>query len=245
MRRSTSLLPRMQRRTFLNSISALGLGVAAHEITRSFPNKQATAVVQGNKLTPPATGPISVAFAVSRGTTWIDWVGPQAVFESWHFDPVLKKHVPRFNPFTVSEKLELVDSLMPDYTFETAPPARIVVVPAQSGSAALLDWLRKVSETADVTMSVCIGARHLAKAGLLNGKSATTHHKSIDQFAQDFPEVKWVRGVRFVEGPKISTGGGLTAGIDLALRVTERYFGREEAQKVADHLEHQSKGWIV
>jgi transcriptional regulator GlxA family with amidase domain len=186
-----------------------------------------------------------VAFAISRGTTWIDWVGPQAVFQTWRYDPVQKKHGPVFKLFTVAEKLEAVDNLVPDYTFETAPPARVAVVPAQWGSEALLDWLRKVSETADVTMSVCTGARHLAKAGLLNGKTATTHHEAIDEFTEKYPEVHWVRGVRFVEGAKVSTAGGLTAGIDLALRVTERYFGRERAQEVADHLEYQSKGWMV
>ena len=51
--------------------------------------------------------------------------------------------------------------------------------------------------------------------------------------------------MRFVEGKKVSTGGGLTAGIDLALRVTERYFGRQWALEVAEHLEYQGKGWIV
>ena len=134
---------------------------------------------------------------------------------------------------------------IPDYTFDTAPPAKIVVVPAQVGSPALLEWLKSIYKTADVTMSVCIGARQLAKAGLLNGQTATTHHGALAQFRKEFPDVKWVGGVRFVEGDKISTGGGLTAGIDLALHVTERYFGRVETQMVADHLEYEGKGWIV
>ena len=136
-------------------------------------------------------------------------------------------------------------NFIPDYTFDTAPPAKIVVVPAQVGSPALLEWLKSIYKTADVTMSVCIGARQSARAGLLNGQTATTHHGAIDQFKKEFPDVTWVGGVRFVEGEKISTGGGLTAGIDLALHVTERYFGREEAQMVADHLEYEGKGWIV
>jgi transcriptional regulator GlxA family with amidase domain len=200
---------------------------------------------RGGKLTRPTKGLITVAFAISRGTTWIDWVGPQAVFETWHRDPVTKKPAPRFQLFTVSEKKEPVDSLIPDHSFASAPPVNLVVVPAQRGSPALLRWLQKVQETADVTMSVCTGARHLAKAGLLDGRQATSHHGAIDQFAKDFPKVHWVRGVRFVEGEKIATGGGLTAGIDLALRVVERYFGRPATQQVADHLEYQGTGWKV
>jgi transcriptional regulator GlxA family with amidase domain len=57
--------------------------------------------------------------------------------------------------------------------------------------------------------------------------------------------VRWTRGVRFVENDRISTGGGLTAGVDLALHVVERYFGRAAAQGVADHLEYDGKRWMV
>jgi transcriptional regulator GlxA family with amidase domain len=80
---------------------------------------------------------------------------------------------------------------------------------------------------------------------LLAGKEATTHHGYYDDFASQFPDIKVKRGLRFVEGPKISTGGGLSCGIDLALRVVERYFGREGAQYTADVMEYQGKGWIV
>ena len=54
------------------------------------------------------------------------------------------------------------------------------------------------------------------------------------------------RGLRFVEGaPKIATAGGLSSGIDLALRVVERYYGRAAAERTAGYMEYQSKGWIV
>ena len=94
-------------------------------------------------------------------------------------------------------------------------------------------------------MSVCTGAFQLGKAGLLSGKSATTHHDFLDQFAKAFPDVTVKRGVRFVEGEKVSTAGGLSSGIDLALRVVDRYFGREVARATATYMEYESKGWIV
>src|SRR5262245_40033753 len=236
----------MRRREFLTAAAVLGAGTAAGALAAEAPGKDAQRAVpaRGAKLTPPADGPLTVAFAISKGTTWIDWVGPQAVFQTWHYDPVQKKHLPRSKLFTVGPSLEPVDKLIPDYTYETAPSANVVVVPAQSGSPELQAWLRKAHETADVTMSVCTGAKHLARAGLLSGKRATTHHEAIDEFKTAFPDVEWVRGVRFVEEQKISTGGGLTAGIDLALRVLDRYFGREEARIVAEHLEYQGTGWI-
>jgi transcriptional regulator GlxA family with amidase domain len=236
----------MKRRNFLYASLAFGLGLPRLGLARQESrNSGANAIAEGGPLTPPADKPIQVAVAVSSGTTWIDFVGPEAVFQTWHFDPVEKKHKPRFNVFLVSEKVEPVSHLVPDYSFENAPPAQIVLVPAQSGSTALQEWLRKSVTTADVTMSVCTGARHLAKAGLLDRKRATSHHEAIDEFMKNYPAVKWLKGMRFVEGQRISTGGGLTAGIDLALRVTERYFGRAWAQEVADHLEYQGKGWIV
>jgi transcriptional regulator GlxA family with amidase domain len=156
-----------------------------------------------------------------------------------------------FELYTVSETTAALRGsaglqLVPDFTFETAPQPKVVVIPAQGGgSPAMYEWLRKVSTTSDVTMSVCTGAFILAKAGLLAGKSATTHHDFADRLAQMFPDVEVKRGLRFVEGPKISTAGGLTSGIDLALRVVERYFGRPVAQATATYMEYQGTGWIV
>ena len=109
----------------------------------------------------------------------------------------------------------------------------------------MIEWLRKVATTADVTMSVCTGAFKLAKAGLLSGKAATTHHEFLDKLQKEYPDIQVKRGVRFVEGEKISTAGGLTSGTDLALRVVERYFGREIAQRTATYMEYQGRGWIV
>jgi len=135
--------------------------------------------------------------------------------------------------------------LVPDYTFETAPAPKVVVVPAQRGSKALHAYLRKVVESTDILMSVCTGAFQLGHAGLLKGKSATTHHDFFDRFERQFPEVTLKRGLRFVEEERISTAGGLSSGIDLALRVVDRYFGRDVAQQTAGYMEYQSKGWIV
>jgi YHS domain-containing protein len=59
-----------------------------------------------------------------------------------------------------------------------------------------------------------------------------------------FPEVTVARGSRWVEDGRIATAGGLTSGTDLALRVVERYFGRDVAQRTATQLEYQGTGWM-
>jgi len=83
----------------------------------------------------------------------------------------------------------------------------------------------------------------LAQTGLLNGKVATTHHNAYTELAMQFPQVHVKRGARFVEAGNIATAGGLSSGIDLALHVVERYFGRAVAQQTADYMEYQGTGW--
>lgn len=230
----------MKRREFLRTAGATAvatISINALAMSAGQPN-----AIPG--LRPPSSGLIQVACAISKGTTEIDFVGPQAVFETWLPDPLTKKPAPRFTIFTVGESKEPVDGRIPDYTFDTAPSPNLVIVPAQNGSPALTAWLKNIVSKADLTMSVCVGARHLASAGLLDGKTATTHHEAIARFEKDFPNVHWVRDVRFVEHEKIATGGGLTAGIDLALHVVERYFDRATAVAVAKHLEYDGHRWM-
>lgn len=245
----------MRRREFMSQSAGFGVVAAAcipNTLAGKFLPDSALSLAAGNKLTPPDKGKIPVAFAISDGVTVIDFAGPWEVFQDVHVSERGKdmdEQMP-FELFTVSEKTEPLTGsgglkLVPDYTFETAPQPKVIVVPAQRGSAALHAWLRKVAPTTDVTMSVCTGAFQLGKAGLLSGKSATTHHDFIDRFEKSFPDVSVKRGLRFVENEKISTAGGLSSGIDLALRVVDRYFGRDVAQTTATYMEYQSKGWIA
>src|SRR5438046_3505487 len=154
-----------------------------------------------------------------------------------------------FRLYTVAETKKPIRTsggmqIVPDYTIQNAPPPKVIVIPAQSEpSPAVLEWIRNASKTTDVTMSVCTGAFVLAKTGLLNGKSATTYHGAFGRFAMNFPDVQLKRGARFVENGNLATAGGLSSGIDLALRVVERYYGRNVAQKTAYNMEYQGEGW--
>ena len=235
----------INRRTFLIGTGCLGISaaVAPAQLTTS---ESAKHTLSGKKLVPPANGMIKVACALSRNVTPIDWVGPQTVFGAWLHDESLKRDRPLFEVLTVGESREPIDQyLIPDYTYEDAPQAQVIVVPGEADSPALSEWLKKANKNADVTMSVCYGARQLAKIGLLDGQVATTHHDYIEAYAKEFPKVHWVTGVRFVEGPNISTSAGVTAGIDLAMRVFERYFGRAKALAAARVIEYQGTGWMV
>lgn len=192
----------------------------------------------------PPKGKIRVAFALTEGATMIDFAGPWEVFQDVHVDGDMP-----FRLYTVSTTRDPIRTsggmtVVPDYTFDNAPEPDIVIVGAQSGSPQLIEWLRQMRSKADVIASVCTGAFQLARAGLLDGKQATTHHDFYDEFAQRFPKVKLVRGQRFIESDAVVlTAGGLTSGIDLALHIVQRYFGREVAARTAVYMEYQSTGW--
>lgn len=244
----------MKRREFMNQTASLGVVLAASSVPASLMSINPPVPIErsSSKLTPPAKGKIPVAFAISEGATVIDFAGPWEVFQDVMVPARGSNHDEQmpFQLFTVAERIETITGsgglkLVPDYTFDSAPQPKVVVVPAQRGSKALHAWLRQVVASTDVLMSVCTGAFQLGHAGLLKGKAATTHHDFFDNFAREFPDVILKRGLRFVEEEKISTAGGLSSGIDLALRVVDRYFGREVAQATATYMEYQSKGWIV
>ena len=251
----------MKRRVFLRNSALAGAAIGITSVSGTTcqlaqsdnQNAQNLSAANGNKLTPPAKGKINVAFLISNGATMIDYAGPWEVFQDVHVaarGSDMDEQMP-FELFTVSDTTEpIVGSaglkIVPNYSFQSAPQPKVIVIPAQGGrSKAMFDWLAKAGEGADVVMSVCTGAFILARAGVLDGKQATTHHDFIDRLEKEYPKIDIKRGLRFVEGPKISTAGGLTSGIDLALRVVERYFGREVAQMTATYMEYQSKGWIV
>lgn len=147
-----------------------------------------------------------------------------------------------FNTYTVAPSMHDADlgglRVRPDYTFENAPQPNVVVVPATTNLPESIAWVKKASANADITMSICTGAFLVAKTGLFDGQYATTHHDAYDRFAQEFPKVKLVRGPRYVEDRLVASAGGETSGIDLGLRVVERYFGPAAARSSAESMEH-------
>jgi len=202
---------------------------------------------KANPLKPPAQGQIPVAFVISDGAVIIDFCGPWEVFRDVN---ILGRQDAPFRLYTVSDTTSPIHAgggmqIIPDYTFANAPAPKVIVIPAQSKpSEAMLEWIRRSSKNTDVTMSVCTGAFVLAKTGLLKGKSATTYHGAFERFEMEFPDIQLKRGARFIENGNLATAGGLSSGIDLALRVVERYYGRDVARKTAYNMEYQGEGWM-
>lgn len=246
-------MDKLKRRELFTGSAALGafavlprILMAADHRRVGNPSQNAGAAVS-NALTPPAQGSIPVAFLISDGAVIIDFCGPWEVFQDAR---IAGRTDPLFITYTVAETAQPMRAsggmqITPDHTYESAPLPKVLVIPAQSArSEATLAWIRKVSQTSDVTMSVCNGAYLLAQTGLLAGKSATINHGSYGNLAMQYPDIHVKRGARFVEAGNLATAGGLSSGIDLALRVVERYFGRSLAAQTAFDMEYQGQGWM-
>jgi transcriptional regulator GlxA family with amidase domain len=134
--------------------------------------------------------------------------------------------------------------VIPDHTFEDCPKLDILVVPGGWGTRkeiknpTMLDWLRRRAAEVETLTSVCTGAMLLGFAGLLDGHHATTHWRSLDWMRESFPSVAVEYGQHVVEDGRILTSAGISAGIDMALKVVGRYYGEDVARATARHMEY-------
>ena len=158
--------------------------------SRTLPGRQARSESDGARG--PGGGKIPVAIVIGKDAEVLDFTGPLEVFAQAY----TQDGKPLFAPYMVAAALEPVTvgggmKVVPDHTFKTAPPPKIIVIPAMALDAAtpeMIEWIRKASKSTDVTMSVCNGAFVLAKTGLLSGKRATAHHGGYFRFAGMYPE---------------------------------------------------------
>ncbi len=230
----------MNRRDMVSGTLAASLALFA--TGRSEASAQA-----GNGLQPlPRRPRVKVAFLLGDGANVIDTAGPWEVFQDVMLDGAGHNHP--FELYTVAATDRLLTmtgglKVKPHFSVHNAPQPQVIVVPAQRSHDDALAWLRRASAGTDVTMSVCTGAFQLARAGLLKGVPATTHHQFFDAFAREFPDIELRRGLRFVDSGKIATAGGLTSGIDMALHVVARYYGIAAAERTARYMEYTSEAW--
>ena len=157
-----------------------------------------------------------------------------------------------FNPFTVSiDKKSLTATgglkIIADYTFNNFPKIDILIVPGGYGTRTLLNneillkWIKAVSDKANITASVCTGSLLLAKAGLLEGKRATTHWGAIEALKSISKDIQVITERRVVND-EIITSAGVSSGIDMAFMIVENLYGEEVASDTSKYIEfHRSK----
>lgn len=180
----------------------------------------------------------------------LDFCGPFEVLSAVRLNEEQRREQPSpFDVWLVAENPEPVTTtgnmkVIPHYTFENCPPLDILVVPGGWGTRTemnnpiMLDWLRARAAEVETLTSVCTGSMLLGFAGLLNGRHATTHWRSLDWMRDAFPEVTVEFEKHVVEDGPVVTSAGISAGIDMALRVVVRYFGENIARATARHMEY-------
>jgi transcriptional regulator GlxA family with amidase domain len=179
----------------------------------------------------------------------LDFCGPFEVFSVTRINEEKRREEPSpFEVLLVAERSGPAITtgnmkVIPDHTFDTCPPLDILCVPGGWGvrnelkNPAMLAWLRTRASEVELLTSVCTGSMLLGFAGLLNGHP-TTHWRSLDWMRESFPSVSVEYDKHVVEDGSVFTSAGISAGIDMALKVVARYCGEAIARATARHMEY-------
>jgi transcriptional regulator GlxA family with amidase domain len=189
----------------------------------------------------------SIGIVLFDGAEELDWAGPWEVLSYWaHHHPEDNIEV-----FTVardnSRPIECAKGLrvLADHSWESAPDIDVLVYPGgrgtrdQIGDEEVRSWLLSVHERTRLTTSVCTGALVLADAGLLKGRSATTHWSDFDELLRIDDSIKARPEARFVDEGDIITGAGVSAGIDMALYLIVRLHSEDRAREIKRRIQYE------
>jgi len=191
-----------------------------------------------------------VAILIFPDVEVLDFCGPFEVFSVTRLDDTRRREDP--SPFAVrlvAETREVVVAtgglkVTPDCTLDECPPLDVLVVPGGWGTRRgiknprLLEWIAARGAVVPTLTSVCTGSMLLGYAGLLDGRRATTHWRSLEWMRESFPRVTVEDALHVVEDGNIFTSAGISAGIDMALRVVTRLHGERIGRETARHMEY-------
>ena len=153
-----------------------------------------------------------------------------------------------FDVFTIAETIRLTRArgglmLQPSFDIINHPPIDVLIVPggvvtAELQRDAVITWIARIAAKASLTASVCTGAFLLAKAGLLRGKTITTHWEDIADFRAMFPDVSVNENTRWVDAGNIVTSAGISAGLDMSLHLIARLDSENLAVRTARQMDY-------
>jgi len=132
-----------------------------------------------------------------------------------------------------------------EFAFADAPPLDLLLLPGgvgtlpQLANEALLGFLRTRSASAEVTMSVCSGSALLARAGVLDGRRATSNKQFFSLATGQSEKVEWVEAARWVDDGPFVTSSGVSAGMDMAISVIARLWGEDRSEQIARLTEYE------
>ncbi len=196
----------------------------------------------------------NVAILIFDDVEVLDFCGP---FEVFSVTGRRGKQIP-FKVYTVAEKKTITARnglvVQPTYTFKTCPTPDILVVPGGGGirkdgtpfgtrkemnNQTLLKWMKRMSLTTEHILSVCTGALLMAKAGLMEDLTVTTHHLAFGELRKIAPASATIReNTRIVDNGHTVFSAGVSAGIDASFHLVGNLLGREVAEETASYIEY-------
>ncbi|NVN93016.1 MAG: DJ-1/PfpI family protein [Desulfuromonadales bacterium] len=191
-----------------------------------------------------------VGIVVFDNVEVLDFSGPFEVFSATRFNEEKRREEPSpFDVLLVAEKGETITAtggmrVIADHSFVDCPALDILCVPGGWGTrremenSVMLEWLRARAAQVELLTSVCTGSMLLGFAGLLDGHRATTHWRSLDWMRESFARVVVEYDQHVVVDGSLYTSAGISAGIDMALKVVVRYCGEDVARATARHMEY-------
>jgi len=194
--------------------------------------------------------PLIVGILIFDDVEILDVAGPFEVFAVTRLNDEqrLQQSSP-FKVYLISETNKQITAigglrLTPDVTISECPELDLLVVPGgwgtrkESKNKILVKWIGNQFTNDRLIASVCTGSSLLGKAGLLDGRDATTHWRAFDFLQESAPKARILKNVRFTLTEPIFTSAGVSAGIDLALRIVSHVFGTEVGQATARQMEY-------
>lgn len=134
-------------------------------------------------------------------------------------------------------------SVLPTHTLDHPPPLDILIIPGGIGTRAPdleaeIEFIRKAYPSLQYLISVCTGASLVGRAGLLNGRKATTNKRAYCSTISCCPKVHWVSHARWVVDGNIWSSSGVSAGTDAVLALISHVYGEAVAKGIANGMEY-------
>ena len=182
-----------------------------------------------------------IAIALWDGVEELDFAGPYEVLAAWarfsEREISVQTVAESAEPITCAHGLRVI----PDSSWADAGRLDLLVLPGGNtqplqADEGFLERMRALAGGGTLMASVCTGALVYAKAGLLDGRPATTHWSSLDKLGDFGARVD--RDARFVDDGEIVTAAGVSAGIDMALHLVARLESVEQARSVRRYIQY-------
>lgn len=192
--------------------------------------------------TTASASPKKIAIVVYDHAEILDFAGPAEVLSSAGQFANEQNQV-----FIVGETTEPIKAqgfikVTPEFSIDTAPKPDIVVIPGGMSSnletPRMTKWLARVTGASEATLTVCTGVFPIAKSGALDGKDITTWFGAIENLQKSAPKTRVQHGRRFIDNGRYITTAGVSAGIDGALHLVARLYGRRVADQTARYMEY-------